>query len=274
MGTVILQAVVGSKPNNPAISAVATVGSLQLPLWAWYIIGMFVIFFVFTATIIFFYLVIQNGITIKDKVVIKGVRSEKRDEKNDNVKYNYLMGRTHEIRKGFMNSMYNHLKDVNLYHGDTCRDHLKSIDKLIVEYMFDFINDNHVEKKANYNLSETKQLLLNVVYSIERRWKADHRKLECDLTFEFEKYKPIVKSEILRFYENFQREVVKMLTRQIELYSSKDFDFSTAVYNDVKKKDVERLMDARRKIVESYIRASQTVLIEKDEPFINSEDYS
>lgn len=274
MGTVILQEVVDSKPNNPVISAVETVGSMQLPLWAWYVIGAFVVFFAFMAAIVLFYLIIQNGITIKDKIVIKGVRSEKRDEKNDNVKYKYLTDRNREIRRGFMNVMYNHLKDVNLHHDSTCRDHLKSIDKLIVEYMFDFINDNHVEQKANYNLAETKQLLLNVVYGVERRWKTDHRKFECDLTSEFEKYKPIVKSEILHFYENFQREVVKMLTRQIELYSSKDFEFSTSVYNDVVKREVEKLIDARKKIMESYIRASRTVLVEKDEPFVNSEDYS
>ena len=274
MGTVILQAVVGDKPNNPVISAVETVGSLQLPLWAWYIIGIFAVFFAVAAAIIFFYLIIQNGITIKDKVVIKGIRSERRDEKNDNVKYTYLMDRNREIRRGFMNSMYNYLKDVSLHHDSTCQDHLKSIDKLIVEYMLDFINDNHVEQKANYNLSETRQLLLNVVYNVERRWKADHRKLECDLTFEFEKYKPIVTSEILHFYENFQREVVKMLTRQIELFSSNDYKFSTPVYNDVAKKEVEKLVDTRRKITESYIRASKTVLVEKDEPFVNSGDYS
>ena len=200
-------------------------------------------------------LVYRNGITIKDKVVIKGVRKESTDFHSELFRYAFINDRTKEIRKGFITTMVNHIRNIRIFDDDTCGEHLKHLELLVVEQLFDFINDNHVIKKANFNSKETRRLLTSMNKDVKTKWESRHKKDCPGINKLYSQYKDIVFMQISSFYEEFQRETVKMIDRTLDVLTQENFETDS-----VKKRvseEIEYLTAMKKKIRDSYIDSSK-----------------
>lgn len=238
---------------NGADNVIVTTSKLPYPFN--YVTLTLVLFLSVIASGTLIILVYRNGITIKDKVVIKGARKESTDFRSELFRYAFINDRTKEIRKGFITTMVNHIRNIRIFDNDTCEEHLKHLELLVVEQLFDFINDNHVIKKANFNSKETRRLLETMNKDIKTKWESRHKKDCPGINKLYSQYKDIVFTQISGFYEEFQRETVKMIDRTLEVLIHEKFETDS-----VKKRmteEIEYLTSMKKKIRNSYIDSSR-----------------
>lgn len=229
-----------------------TVATSRLPLWVW-VLGsctFIVIVMGLSANIML------NGLKFGEKFVIKGFRQENSESRDDIFTIGLMRDKMVETRKSFESTMINKIRAIDIYKKGTCNDHLRALELLLVEELYDFINDNHVEKKANYMLPETQRLLVKMKENIRNRWnKSVEKHVNCGYyELSYGNYEAIVADELDRFYEDFQREVDKMLTRKIEILKN----FSGKIKNkETEKRMITEPLDKfkriRKMIHRSYI---------------------
>lgn len=220
-----------------------------------YIVFILILFIAIVAAGTVILLVYKNGITIKDKIIIKGIRKETIDDHSELFRYSFIKDRTKEIRRSFVTTMVNHIRNVRILDSDTCGEHLKHLELLVVEQLFDFINDNHIIKKANFNSKETRRLLMTMNKDVKTKWESRHKKDCSGINKLYSQYKDIVFAQIADFYEEFQRETVKMIERTLETLTQEEFKTES-----VKKhlsEEIEYLTTMKKKIKDSYIDSSK-----------------
>lgn len=220
-----------------------------------YIVFILLLFLAVIAAGTLIVLVYRNGITVKDKVVIKGVRKESTDFHSELFRYVFINDRTKEIRNGFITTMVNHIRNIRIFDDDTCEEHLKHLELLVVEQLFDFINDNHVIKKANFNSKETRRLLTTMNKDVKTKWESRHKKDCLGINKLYSQYKDIVFMQISSFYEEFQRETVKMIDRTLDVLTQENFETDSAKKR--MSEEIEYLTAMKKKIRDSYIDSSK-----------------
>lgn len=178
------------------------------------------------------YNIAVNGINIRGWIILKGLRRDLRDSNSDSIDMIDLRDKMAEFRAMFRKDMMDyirrhvHIHDPNI---TRCPDHLRALDFILVDQIFDYMFDNHVEEKAVCN-SDTKKGLNDMFYQIEHDYLYKRNTVCKDtdlISFDYEIYRHIIEENIYRFYEKYQREALRMFENTLDHIVAHEHRFKT-----------------------------------------------